>query len=102
MREPGKVVIVSQHYPPDSSTTAAIMAKIARHLATEAPVLVLSGTPGSATNDAAPSNQPDVVEIRNRMPGKAALVRRAAAEAFFTLRAFMAALHRLQRGDVAV
>jgi colanic acid biosynthesis glycosyl transferase WcaI len=102
MLEPGKVVIVSQHYPPDSSTTAAIMAKIAQHLATEASVLVLSGTPGSATNDAAPSNRPDVVEIRNRMPGKAALVRRAAAEAFFTLRAFMAALHRLQRGDVAV
>ena len=102
MLEPGKVVIVSQHYPPDSSTTAAIMAKIAEHLAAEGPVLVLSGTPGSATNAPAPSNRPDVVEIKNRMPGKAALIRRAAAETSFTLRAFMAALHRLRRGDVAV
>jgi glycosyltransferase involved in cell wall biosynthesis len=102
MREPGKVVIVSQHYPPDSSTTAAIMADIAEHLAVEGPVLVLSGTPGSATNDAAPSNRPDVVEIKNRMPGKAALIRRAATEASFTLRAFVAALRGLRRGDVAI
>ena len=102
MPEPGRVVIVSQHYPPDSSTTAAIMADIAEHLAAEGPVLVLSGTPGSATGDAAPSNRPDVVEIRNRMPGKAALIKRAAAETSFTLRAFMAALHGLRRGDVAV
>ena len=102
MLEPGKVVIVSQHYPPDSSTTAAIMADIAEHLAAEGRVLVLSGTPGSATNDAAPSNGPEIVEIRNRMPGKAALVRRAAAEIAFTLRAFLAALHGLRRGDVAV
>jgi glycosyltransferase involved in cell wall biosynthesis len=102
MLVPGKVVIISQHYPPDSSTTAAIMAKIAEHLAAEGPVLVLSGTPGSATSDAASSNRPDVVEIKNRMPGKAALIKRAAAETSFTLRAFMAALHRLRRGDVAV
>jgi colanic acid biosynthesis glycosyl transferase WcaI len=102
MLEPGKVVIVSQHYPPDSSTTAVIMADIAEHLAADGPVLVLSGTPGSATGDPAPSNRPDVIEIRNRMPGKAALIRRAAAEILFTLRAFMAALHRLRRGDVAV
>jgi glycosyltransferase involved in cell wall biosynthesis len=102
MLEPGKVVIVSQHYPPDSSTTAAIMADIAEHLAAEGPVLVLSGTPGSATGDAAPSNRPDVVEIKNRMPGKAALIKRGAAEVSFTMRAFMAALRRLRRGDVAV
>jgi colanic acid biosynthesis glycosyl transferase WcaI len=102
MLEPGKVVIVSQHYPPDSSTTAAIMADIAEHLAAEGPVLVLSGTPGSATNDAAPSNRPEIVEIMNRMPGKAALIRRAAAETSFTLRAFVAALRRLRGGDVAV
>src|ERR1700722_19942873 len=102
MREPGKVVIVSQHYPPDSSTTAAIMADIAEHLAAEGPVLVLSGTPGSATNNAAPSNRPDVVEVKNRMPGKAALIRRAATEASFTLRAFVAALRGLRRGDVAI
>jgi glycosyltransferase involved in cell wall biosynthesis len=99
MRKPGKVVVVSQHYPPDSSTTAAIMAKISEHIAAEAPVLVLSGTAGSAADV---STQPVVVEIRNRMPEKGALLKRAAAEACFALRVFVALLKRLQRGDVAV
>ena len=49
MQKSGKVVVVSQHYPPDPSTTAAIMAAIADHVAQEAEVLVLSGTPGSAS-----------------------------------------------------
>ncbi len=102
MRKPGKVVIVSQHYPPDSSTTAAIISEIAAHLAKEAPVLVLSGTPGSLASDATLSQRPTVVEIKNRIPAKAALVRRAAAEAAFTMRAFLSLLARLQRGDVAV
>jgi colanic acid biosynthesis glycosyl transferase WcaI len=102
MRKPGKVVVVSQHYPPDSSTTAAIMAKISEHLAAEAPVLVLSGTAGSAADGSTPSRGPAVVEIRNRMPAKAALLKRATAEACFAVRAFVALLKRLQRGDVAV
>src|SRR5712671_3810726 len=102
MRKPGKVVVVSQHYPPDSSTTAAIMAKISEHLAAEAPVLVLSGTAGSAAAKATPSKGPAVVEVRNRMPAKAALFKRAAAEACFAVRALVALLKRLQRGDVAV
>jgi colanic acid biosynthesis glycosyl transferase WcaI len=96
----GKVVIVSQHYPPDSSTTAAIMSAIAEHLAAEVPVLIVSGTPGSATRDPTPLGRPAVVEIKNRMPAKAALIRRAVAEMLFTTRAFMAMLNKLQRGDV--
>jgi colanic acid biosynthesis glycosyl transferase WcaI len=102
MRKPGKVIVVSQHYPPDSSTTAAIMAKISGHLAAEMPVLVLSGTARSAADGSTPSKQPAVVEIRNRTPAKAALLKRAAAEACFAVRAFVALLKRLQRGDVAV
>jgi colanic acid biosynthesis glycosyl transferase WcaI len=102
MRKLGKVVIVSQHYPPDRSTTAAIMQAVARHLAAEVRVLVLSGTSGSATTGPIPSNQPMVIEIRNSIPAKAALIRRAAAEASFTLRAFMAVSKRLRRGDVAI
>ena len=96
----GKVVIISQHYPPDRSTTAAIMEAIAQHLAAEVPVLILSGTPGSATDDTATSGRPAVVEIKNWIPAKAALFRRAAAEASFTLRAFWALLSNLQNGDV--
>jgi colanic acid biosynthesis glycosyl transferase WcaI len=100
MQKSGKVVVVSQHYPPDHSTTAAIMAAIATRVASEAEVLVLSGMPGSAS--AASAGKPAVVEIRNWMPGKAVLIRRAAAELLFTLRIFAALLRRLQRGDVAL
>jgi colanic acid biosynthesis glycosyl transferase WcaI len=102
MRKPQKVLIVSQHYPPDRSTTAAIMSAIAEHLAAEIPVLVLSGTSGSATNDSMASTRPTVVEIKNRASAKAALIRRAAAEASFTMRAFLALLKHLQRGDVVL
>jgi len=33
MQKSGKIVVASQHYPPDQSTTAAIMSAIANHLA---------------------------------------------------------------------
>ncbi len=101
MTASAKVVVVSQHYPPDPSTTAAIMAEISEHLAARHPVLVLSGTPGSATRDAVP-NRPVVVEIRNRIPEKGALLRRAVAELAFTTRAFVMVLRRAQRGDVVL
>jgi colanic acid biosynthesis glycosyl transferase WcaI len=102
MLEPSKVVVISQHYPPDRSTTAAIMSKISEYLAAERPVLVLSGWPGSAPHDPVSSKRPVVVEIKNRMAAKGALVRRTAAEASFTIRAFIAALKTLRRGDVAL
>jgi glycosyltransferase involved in cell wall biosynthesis len=97
-----KIVVVSQHYPPDQSTTAAIMAAIAGHLAAQAPVLVVSGTPGSASPETTGPGRPVVVEVKNRIPAKAALIRRAAAEALFTMRVFVALLLRLRRGDVAL
>lgn len=100
MQKPGKVVVVSQHYPPDPSTTAAIMAAISEHAARETEVLVLSGTAGSAAS--ASAGKPPVVEVRNWMPGKGALVRRALAELIFTVRMFGALLAKLHRGDVAV
>jgi colanic acid biosynthesis glycosyl transferase WcaI len=100
MQKSGKVVVVSQHYPPDPSTTAAIMAAISERVAQEAEVLVLSGTAGSAAATAA--GKPAVVEVGNWMPGKAALLKRALAELLFTVRMFAALLVRLRRGDVAL
>ncbi len=102
MQQTAKIVVVSQHYPPDHSTTAAIMASIATHLASEAPLLVLSGMPGSANHEAIGSGRPAVVEIKNRMGAKAALIRRATAEMFFTVRVFVALLGRLRSGDVVL
>src|SRR5207253_2631390 len=100
MQKSGKVVVVSQHYPPDPSTTAAIMAAISERAAREAEVLVLSGTAGSATPAAA--GKPAVVEVGNWMPGKAALLKRALAELLFTVRMFTALLIKLRRGDVTI
>jgi colanic acid biosynthesis glycosyl transferase WcaI len=100
MQKSGKVVVVSQHYPPDHSTTAAIMAAIANRIASEAEILVLSGTAGSASGPTA--NRPTVVEIRNRLSAKAALIRRAISELLFTARIFWALLTSLRRGDVAL
>jgi colanic acid biosynthesis glycosyl transferase WcaI len=100
MQKSGKVVIVSQHYPPDPSTTAAIMAAISERVAREAEVLVLSGTMGSAAAVAA--GKPAVVEVRNWMPGKAALLKRALAELLFAIRMCAALLVKLRRGDVAL
>jgi len=97
MQKPGKVVVVSQHYPPDPSTTAAIMAAISERVAREAEVLVLSGTAGSAA-----VGKPSVVEVGNWMPGKAALLKRAVAELLFTARMFLAMLIKLRRGDVTI
>ncbi len=101
MQKSGKIIIASQHYPPDQSTTAAIMSAIAHRLAADAPVLVLSGMAGSASVRQDTANL-SVVEVKNRMPGKAALVRRATSEILFAIRMFWALLRRLQRDDVAL
>src|ERR1700743_3520711 len=99
---PGKIILVSQHYPPDSTTTAGIVAEIANHLAGDAEVLVLSGTPGSAASGAPNPGQPSVAEVKNRIPAKGALVRRAVSEVLFTLRIFVALVRRLRPGDVVI
>ncbi|MET0675269.1 MAG: glycosyltransferase family 4 protein, partial [Bradyrhizobium sp.] len=100
MPKSGKVVVVSQYYPPDPSTTAAIVAAISERVARQAEVLVLSGTPGSAA--AASAGKPEVVEVGKRLPDKARLLKRAMSELWFTARTFVAMLLRLRRGDVTV
>jgi colanic acid biosynthesis glycosyl transferase WcaI len=102
MQKIAKIAVVSQHYPPDPSTTAAIMSAIAGHLASQAPVLVLSGSPGFVSPEPITPTRPVVIEIRNRMPAKAALLRRATREVFFTLRVFAALLVKLRRRDVVL
>jgi colanic acid biosynthesis glycosyl transferase WcaI len=102
MQKPGKIVVVSQHYPPDPNTTASIMSAIANDLAWDAPVLVISGTAGSASDRADRPNEPQVIEVRNWMPAKAALIRRASAELVFVMRVFASLLQHLQRADVVL
>ena len=60
MRELGKILVVSQHYPPDPTTTATYIGEIARALAADRRVVVLSGSPHSAASaDANPASGRD-------------------------------------------
>jgi glycosyltransferase involved in cell wall biosynthesis len=96
----GKIVVASQHYPPDPSTTAAIMAEIACRLAEDHEVVVLSGSPLPAAQTG--PRKPRIVAVKNRMAGKAALVRRGVSELLFAARIFFALIGQLRRGDVVL
>src|SRR6266513_6472432 len=102
MPTPGKIVIVSQHYAPDPSTTAGIVTAIATHLAKAMEVLVLSGASGSPPRQLRNADQPIVIEIRNSMSEKTALRKRALFEIIFATRTFIALLTKLRRGDVVL
>src|SRR5262245_23551066 len=102
MQSSAKIVVASQHYPPDPSTTAAIMAEIACRLAEDHEVVVLSGTPGALPRSQVGPCKPRVVAVKNQMTKKAALVRRASAELLFALRTFLALMRELRRGDVVL
>jgi glycosyltransferase involved in cell wall biosynthesis len=97
MRKLGKILIVSQHYPPDDTTTAIYVGDIARALAADWPVVVLSGSPNSAARGTA---NPQVIEIADAAAPKDALVRRAIAISWLTFRMFLATLWRAERQDV--
>jgi glycosyltransferase involved in cell wall biosynthesis len=102
MQPQGKIVVASQHYPPDPSTTAAIMAEIACRLAESHEVVVLSGSPGALPASQTGPGKPRVVAVKNRMAGKAALVRRGVSELMFAARTFLALARELRRGDVVL
>jgi putative colanic acid biosynthesis glycosyltransferase WcaI len=96
MREPGKVLVVSQHYPPDPTTTATYIGEIARALAADCRVVVLSGSPKSTSGDTA---NPQVIEIAGAAAPKDALVRRAIAISWLAIRMFVATLQRTRQQD---
>lgn len=98
----GKIVVASQHYPPDPSTTAAIMSDIACRLAGGHEVVVLSGWPGALPASLTGPGKPRVVAVKNRIAGKAALVRRGLSELLFAARIFFALIRELKAGDVVL
>lgn len=102
MQPRGKIVVASQHYPPDPSTTAAIMAEIACRIAGDHEVVVLSGSSGALPASQTGPGKPRVIAVKNRMAGKAALVRRGASELLFAVRTFLALTRELRRGDVVL
>ena len=99
MKNPGKILVASQHYPPDSSTTAVYIAAIAEGLAVDSKVVVLSGSPDAGAKASVDAARPEVVEIANWTPPKDALIRRALAISLFALRMFCSVLMRTTRND---
>lgn len=101
MRKVGKIVVATQHYAPDSDTTARIMTAIATHLAKAMEVEVISGTAGSPRQQRN-EHQPVIIGLRSARPGKSALKKRAISEISFAIRMFFVLLRRLRRGDVVL
>lgn len=100
MQKPGKILVASQHYLPDPTTTAVYMTAIADGLATDNEVIVLSGSAGSRSDPSDGRRKPSVIEIPNWTPRKDALIRRAMAISTLGLRMFFATLVRAKRNDV--
>src|SRR4051794_19974201 len=99
MQDLRKIVIVSQYYAPDPSTTASYMTAIAETLARDMPVVVISGTRGPVAS-AGGHGRPSVISIPGWQPRKAALVRRAVAMALFAIRTFISTFMQARRGDI--
>jgi glycosyltransferase involved in cell wall biosynthesis len=96
---PGKIIMATQHYPPDNSTTAVYLGQIAKAFTTISKVLVLAGTSGSSSTSTE-ENPEDVVELPCFSPKKQALVRRSIAICAFSATMFFSVLHRARRDDV--
>src|SRR5665213_874956 len=101
-RASGKVVIVSQHFAPDPSTTATYLTAIAAGLASDCEVLVISGTASSASAAIPGSPKPRVVEVGSWTPAKDALFLRAIAMALFSIKTFFVTLKHVTGNDVVL
>jgi colanic acid biosynthesis glycosyl transferase WcaI len=102
MSKPGKLIVVGEHYAPDSSTTATCVAAIAQGLSTDTEVLVISGTAHSASAAPLMTAQPRVMEVGTSMPDKDALVQRAIAIVLFSVKISFATLKHVTRNDVVL
>src|ERR1700761_6142628 len=97
MGELGKILVVSQHYPPDPTTTATYIGDIARALAADRRVVVLSGSARSASSGTA---NPEVIEVADAAAPKDALLRRAIAISWLAIRMFLSTFRRAGGQDV--
>lgn len=97
MATSAKLIIAAQFYPPDTTTTAVYVGKIAEDLARDRQVVVISATPGSGTTGQ--TGKPEVVEIKNWNPRKSAIVQRAAAICLLAAQMFFSVLRRARSGD---
>jgi glycosyltransferase involved in cell wall biosynthesis len=96
----GKIILVTQHYAPFPSTTAGYMTDIAKELARNSRVVVLSSSPQSATTPPLKPGEPEVIEIRSWWPEKSALVSRSVAAVLFAVQVFIAVMRNTRKEDV--
>jgi colanic acid biosynthesis glycosyl transferase WcaI len=95
-----KLILATQFYPPDTSTTAVYLGKIAEGLASENNVTVLAATPNSASRSAGATGNPTVIEIGTWNPKKSALIQRSIAVCALAVRMFFTVLKRAGSNDI--
>jgi glycosyltransferase involved in cell wall biosynthesis len=100
METSAKLIIATQFYPPDTSTTAAYLGKIAEGLAAENNVIVIAATPKSSSRSGSVASSPTVIEITSWNPRKSALVQRGIAVCILAIRMFIAVVKRTRPGDI--
>ena len=98
----GKVLLVTQHFAPFPSTTSTYMTDIAKALALDNQVIVLSGTPNSGSKLPWTPGEPAVIEIRSWWPGKSALFSRSLAAVLFAVQVFFAVMKYSRREDAVL
>lgn len=93
-----RVVLATQFYPPDTSTTATYLGKIARTFALDAEVVVLSATKQPAARDA--DANPRVLELKSLQAGKHAVIWRVLAIVGLAASMFHAVLRQARKDDL--
>ena len=100
MHNSARLILATQFYPPDTSTTAVYLGQIADTLAMDNQVVVISAAPNLDSPGADRRNNPAVIEIRNWNPRKSALVQRAAAACLLAAPDVFWVLTRARSSDV--
>lgn len=95
-----KLIIATQFYPPDASTTAVYIGRIAAGLAAENNIVVISATPNSNSRSATSASNPAVIEIKGWNPKKSALIQRGIAACTLAIRMFFSILKRARSEDI--
>ncbi|MFB6451666.1 glycosyltransferase family 4 protein [Bradyrhizobium tunisiense] len=95
-----KLIIAAQFYPPDKSTTAVYVGKIANALSADHQVVVVSATPGSGGSNS--PGKPSVVEVSAWKPRSSALAQRAVAICLLATQMFFSLLRRAGPKDVVL
>ena len=100
METSAKLIIATQFYPPDTSTTAVYLGKIAEGLAAENNVIVISATPNSSSRSGNVASNPTVIEIASWNPNKSALIQRGIAVCALAVRMFFSVVKRTGSKDI--